>query len=216
MKTLKSKLDRYGSGDGPLTLDYLHSIFPQSDKARVQDVGEILTLIFSKTLTVSPRERERFSLVILIDPGPTLYSSLQNCLTWNYSQDYGNKATLIFQINRVAMTGQKETNRTTYPIGLNLKNCQPHKGKKTGIHHSLKSVVVHKGDLVDEGHYVVYIQPSDGKSWALFDDQTVKWVKEEEVLRQEVFLLIYSWTPPPILFDERKGNQPTNRTGRTH
>jgi uncharacterized UBP type Zn finger protein len=53
------------------------------------------------------------------------------------------------------MTGQKETNITTYPIAWNLKKCQPHKGEQTGIHHTLKAVVVHKGGSVDKGHYVL-------------------------------------------------------------
>ena len=96
---------------------------------------------------------------------------------------------------------------------LDLKNCPPHKGQKTGIYHSLKVVVVHKGGSVDKGHYVVYIQPSEGKSWALFDDHTVKWVKEEEVLLQEASLLIYSHIPPPILFVGMKANQLTVDTG---
>ena len=69
--------------------------------------------------------------------------------------------------------------------------------------------MVHKGGLVDKGHYVVYIQPSDVTSWVLFDGQTVKWVKEEEVLLQEASLLIYTHTSSPILFGGRKTNQLT-------
>jgi hypothetical protein len=95
---------------------------------------------------------------------------------------------------------------------LDLKKYQPHKGQQTGIHHTLKEVVTHKGGSVDKGHYVTYIQSSYGKSWTLFEDQTVKWVKEEEVLCQEAFLLIYFRTTPPILFDGRKTNQPTKST----
>ncbi len=75
--------------------------------------------------------------------------------------------------------------------------------------------MVHKGESVDKGHHVDCIQPSYDQSWALFDEQTVKWVKEEEVLRQEAFLLIYFLTTPPIVFDGRKTNQPTNITRET-
>jgi hypothetical protein len=105
--------------------------------------------------------------------------------------------------------GQKVTSKMTYPMALDLQQCQSSKGQKTGSNHVLKAVVVHKGSSVDKGHYVAYIQPANGKSWALFDDQTVKWVQEEEVLRQEASLLIYSRQPPPTLFGERKTNQLT-------
>ena len=64
----------------------------------------------------------------------------------------------------------------TYPGALDLQKCQPSKGQKTGTHHSLKAVVVHKGSSVNKGHYVVYIQPANSRNWALFDDQTVSWV----------------------------------------
>ena len=107
-QALQSNLDRYGRGEGPLTLEHPHLILPQSDKESIQDVGEILTLNFSKTPTAPPREQKGLPLITLIDPGTTLYSSLRNCQTWNYSQGDGDKATLIFQINRVTMTGQKQ------------------------------------------------------------------------------------------------------------
>ena len=95
----------------------------------------------------------------------------------------------------------------TYPGALNLQKCQPFKGQKTGTHHFLKAVVVHKGSSVNRGHYVVYIQPGNSRNWALFDDQTVSWVQEEEALHQAAALLIYSRQLPPTLFGENKGNQ---------
>ena len=212
IQALQSNLDKYVSGNGPLTLDNLQSIFPQSDKTGTQDVGEILTLIFDRLSTPTPKEQERLPLITLIDPGTSIYSSLQNCQTWNLSQGDGDKTTLIFQINRVTMKGQKVTNRTTYPKALDLQRCQPLRGQKTGTHHGLKAVVVHKGSSVGKGHYVVYIQPSHGKSWALFDDQTVKWVQEEEVLAQEASLLIYARQPPPTLFNASTADQRTTNT----
>jgi hypothetical protein len=39
-------------------------------------------------------------------------------MTWNYSQGDVNKATLIFQINRVTITGQKETNGSGAQRGI--------------------------------------------------------------------------------------------------
>ncbi len=148
-------------------------------------------------------------LITLTGPGTSIYSSLQNCQTWNYSQGDGDKNTLIFQINTVSMKGQKVTSKMTYPTVLDLQKCQSFKGQETGNHHVLKVVVVHKGSSVVKGHYVAYIQPANGKSWSLFDDQTVSRVKEEEVLHQEASLLIYSRQLPPTLFGERKANQLT-------
>jgi hypothetical protein len=82
--------------------------------------------------------------------------------------------------------------------------------QKTGTHHTLKAVVVPlftELPLCNKGHYVVYIQSANSRNWSLFDDQTVRWVQEEEVLHQEAALLIYSRQSPPTLFDENKTNQ---------
>jgi hypothetical protein len=98
IQALQSNLDRYGSGDGPLTLDHLHSIFPQPTKTSAQDVGEI----FDRIATLIPKEQEGLPHITLIDPGTSIYSSLQNCQTWNYSQGDGDENILIFQINRVS------------------------------------------------------------------------------------------------------------------
>ncbi len=205
IQTLKSNLDRYGTGESPLTLGHLHSIFPQSTKTSAQDVGEIL----DKISTFIPKDQEGLPLITLLDPKTSIYSSLQKCQTWNYSQGDGDKNTLIFQINRVSLKGQKWTSNMTYPIALDLQKCQSSKGQKTDTHHTLKTVVVHKGSSVtrDKGHYVVYIQPTNSRNWALFDDQTVSWVQEEEVIHQGANLLIYSRQPPPTLFGESRANQ---------
>jgi hypothetical protein len=107
----------------------------------------------------------------------------------------------------VSLKGQKITSNMTYPSALDLQKCQPSKGQKTGTHHFLKAVVVHTGSSVNKGHYVVYIQPTNSRNWALFNDQTVSWVQEEEVLHQRAALLIYSRQPPPTLFGENRANQ---------
>jgi hypothetical protein len=111
IQALTSNLDRYGSGDGPFTLDHLHSIFPKSNKSSAQDVGEI----FDRISTFIPKEQEGLPLITLTGPGTSIYSSLQNCQTWNYSQGDGDKNTLIFQINRVSMKGQKVTSNIRKP-----------------------------------------------------------------------------------------------------
>ncbi len=166
-------------------------------------MGEIL----DKIATFIPKDQEGLSLITLVDPETSIYSSLQKCQTWNYSQGDDDKNTFIFQINRVSSKGQKVTINMTYPTVLDLQKCQSSKGQKTGTHHTLKAVVVHKGSSVNKGHCVVYIQPVNSRNWALFDDQTVSWVQEEEVLHQGASLLIYSRQPPPTLFGESRANQ---------
>jgi hypothetical protein len=209
IQALKSNLDRYSTGEGPFTLSQLHSILPSPSKINSQDVGEILDRI---TL-LTTEDKGGLPRIIHLDPTASLYSSLQGCQAWNFSQGDGNENTFIFQINRVSPKGQKITSNMTYPGALNLQKCQPSKGQKTGTHHFLKAVVVHKGSSVNRGHYVVYIQPGNSRNWALFDDQTVSWVQEEEALHQEAALLIYSRQLPPTLFGESKGNQQIMDTG---
>jgi hypothetical protein len=138
IQALKSNLDRYIKGEGPLTLGHLHSICPQSTKTNAQDVGEILDRI----ATLIPEGQERIPLTIHLDPETSLYSSLQKCHTWNYSQGHGDADTFIFQINRVSLKGQKITRNMTYPRDLDLQKCQSSKGKQTGTHHTLKAVVI--------------------------------------------------------------------------
>jgi hypothetical protein len=203
IQDLKSNLDRYSTGEGQLMLGHLYSIFPQSTKTSAQDVGEIL----DKIATLIPEDQEGLPFITHLDPETSLYSSLQKCQTWNYSQGDGDENTFIFQINRVSLKGQKITSNMTYPRALDLQKCQSSKGQKTGTHHFLKAMVVHTGSSVNKGHYVVYIQPANSRNWALFDDQIVSWVQEEEVLHQRATLLIYSRQPPPTL---------SARTGQTY
>jgi hypothetical protein len=87
IQALKSNLDRYSKAEGPLTLGHLHSICPQSTKTSAQDVGEILDRI----ATLIPEGQERIPLTIHLDPETSLYSSLQKCHTWNYSQGDGDR-----------------------------------------------------------------------------------------------------------------------------
>jgi len=158
IEVLKSNLDRYRVGDDPLILQHLDTIFPHSGKSRVQDVGEILTLMLSAATSTLPTNKDRWPLTTLIEPTATLSSSLQQCRSWNFQQVDGNKETLIFQVNRVDIQGRKNTTKMKYPIPLNLEKFQPAQGYSSGIHHSLKTVVVHKGNATQTGNYVVYIR----------------------------------------------------------
>ena len=44
----------------------------------------------------------------------------------------------------------------------------------------LQAVLTHKGRIADAGHYVAWVRQKGGK-WALFDDDKVSIVDEEEV-----------------------------------
>ena len=60
-----------------------------------------------------------------------------------------------------------------------------------GTEYELQAVVVHQGDS-KKGHYITFIKPAGGPHWALFDDDSVKWVQEQEVLDQEATILVYT------------------------
>jgi hypothetical protein len=60
-----------------------------------------------------------------------------------------------------------------------------------GTEYELQAVVVHQGDS-KKGHYITFLKPAGGPHWALFDDDTVKWVQEKEVLGQEATILVYT------------------------
>ncbi len=63
-------------------------------------------------------------------------------------------ATWKNQLPLITLIDPGPTLVSTYPITFDLKKYRPPKGQQTGIHHTLKSVVVYKGGSVDKGHYV--------------------------------------------------------------
>jgi hypothetical protein len=57
---------------------------------------------------------------------------------------------------------------------------------------TLQAVLVHNGQEVTRGHYVVFTKLVGHPGWALCNDDKVQWVSEMEVLAQEASILIYA------------------------
>lgn len=71
---------------------------------------------------------------------------------------------------------------------LDLKACAGEGEGEVGLY-DLYGVVVHKGDKSTTGHYISYAKEEAG--WLRFDDLKVQAVTEEEVARQEAYILMY-------------------------
>ncbi|KAK6361828.1 Ubiquitin carboxyl-terminal hydrolase 2 [Orbilia blumenaviensis] len=70
---------------------------------------------------------------------------------------------------------------------LDLNSCAG-EGGEVGLY-DLYGVVVHKGERSTTGHYISYAREEAG--WLRFDDLKVQTVSEEEVARQEAYILMY-------------------------
>jgi hypothetical protein len=53
---------------------------------------------------------------------------------------------------------------------------------------TLQAVIVHKGQEVTKGHYVVFTKMVGSPGWALCNDDNVHWVSEMEALAQEAVI----------------------------
>ena len=73
---------------------------------------------------------------------------------------------------------------------------------------TLETVIVHNGQEVTKGHYVVFTKMVGSPGWALCDDDKVQWVSEMEVLAQEAFILIYT---QPNSLQNTRAEQLTDR-----
>ena len=105
---------------------------------------------------------------------------------------------LVFQLKRFEhlLNGQsaKLNNRVDFPVHLNLK---PHLYKMDdaddqlipNIAYELLSVVSHQG-TVDQGHYTTVCR-TDDRQWFKFNDSVVTSVTEEQVLKEQAYLLFY-------------------------
>ncbi len=98
---------------------------------------------------------------------------------------------IIFQIDRVDLSGRKNTTKTQFPLKLD-RQCQILAGcGNKGSEYELQSVSVHQGNS-EKGHCITFLKPAGGPHWALFDDHNVQWVQEERVLTQEATILVYA------------------------
>ncbi|KAK6534486.1 Ubiquitin carboxyl-terminal hydrolase 8 [Arthrobotrys megalospora] len=83
---------------------------------------------------------------------------------------------------------RKVRGHVAFPMrDLDLGSCAG-EGGEVGLY-DLYGVVVHKGDRSTTGHYISYAKEEAG--WLRFDDLKVQAVTEEEVARQEAYILMY-------------------------
>ncbi len=70
---------------------------------------------------------------------------------------------------------------------MKIKNLNPNEKSVT---YKLVSILIHKGSSIKRGHYYSCIKTFD-ENWYLFNDEKVKKINENEVFKQEAYLLFY-------------------------
>ena len=105
-------------------------------------------------------------------------------------------ALLSLHIKRFSAQMRKLQGHISFPQLLTL----PSKfvfGQKLGVsgsrHYRLRSVVVHHGHSLTNGHYTAYVNAGQGndENWHLFDDNNVRQVSPQTVADQSAYLLMY-------------------------
>ena len=115
----------------------------------------------------------------------------------------------IVHFDRSDPTGRKTRKRTSYPIALDQNTYHLACGKPMVHPLTLQAVIVHSGQEVTKGHYVVFTKMAGNPVWGLCNDDKVQWVSEMEALAQEAFILIYAQPDAPQL---TRAEQPTDQT----
>jgi hypothetical protein len=140
-------------------------------------------------LTLFGLERSIFH----VPPADTLLSSVRQTKDSRALPTPGvhNDGMFIVQFDRSDPTGLKIRKRTTYPIVLDQNTYHLTCGEPMVHPFTLQAVIVHTGQEVTRGHYVVFTKLVGSPGWALCNDDKVQWVSEMEVLAQEAYILIY-------------------------
>jgi len=114
---------------------------------------------------------------------------------------YSAPNVLVLQLQRAWMNNKKVTRPLAFSSELNLRPflCagSPEGGRP--LLYELRAVIVHldKAGFSHFGHYVAYVRcktPGTGATqrWFLMDDSVATEVSEQEVLRQQAYLLLYA------------------------
>lgn len=188
-----------------------HSIFQGSMKSVISCV-ECNT---QSQTTIDPF----MDLSLVIKGKKTLYECLENfhrieklhdfnyqCKNCNTSQDANRQLSilklapiLVIQLKRfehlINSTSVKLNDYIQFPIHLNMKKfCTKDENSKEedipDIIYELSGIVTHMG-TVNEGHYITYSKTTNGQ-WFQFNDSMVTVVSEEQMLKEQAYLLFYT------------------------
>eukprot|EP00435_Cladocopium_sp_Y103_P047375 s675_g13.t3 len=83
--------------------------------------------------------------------------------------------------------------KVQFPVSLNIAPYTSQKNREEK--YNLYGLVVHCGSSAKSGHYIAYAKHNG--SWYCFNDQDVRQVKEQQVLREEAYLLFYQAAKSP-------------------
>ncbi len=159
----RSILTRYREGSGPLSVGTMASLIPSGLRPRTGDAGEIMTGLF----TLFGLRRSIFHL----PPADTQFSSVRQTRHTRAlpPPDAGahNGSMFIVQFDRSDPTGRKIRKCTCYPIVLDQNTYHLAYDKTMVYPFTLQAVIVHRGQEVTKGHYVVFTKMVGSPGWAL-------------------------------------------------
>ena len=95
---------------------------------------------------------------------------------------YDKKYQTIVKIKRELIFGEKLILKKDY--------VSPHLRNKN-IEYELIGIIVHKGNLASEGHYVCYCKDNKDKTWFYLDDNKVIKVSEDVIHKLRPYILFY-------------------------
>ncbi|GAV74985.1 UCH domain-containing protein, partial [Cephalotus follicularis] len=93
---------------------------------------------------------------------------------------------LIIQLKRFISPKNKIRGYISFPLSLDMA---PYSSISGSLAYDLYGMIVHEGRYASVHHYYAYV--SDPSSWYKLDDEDFCPVSEQEVLKQEVYILLY-------------------------
>mmetsp|Transcript_2965 Transcript_2965/g.6481 ORF Transcript_2965/g.6481 Transcript_2965/m.6481 type:complete len:470 (+) Transcript_2965:124-1533(+) len=92
----------------------------------------------------------------------------------------------------------KINKNVSFKLDLDLARFTSHPDQEAK--YRLYAVIVHRGHSARSGHYIAFARHPSTDKWYEFDDEAVRPVPVQEVLRQQAYLLFYQKKslPPPV------------------
>ena len=95
---------------------------------------------------------------------------------------YDKKNQMIVKIKKELTFGEK--------LILKKEYISPHFRNKN-IEYELIGIVIHKGNLATEGHYICYCKDNKDKTWFYLDDNKVIKVSEDDIHKLRPYIIFY-------------------------